>query len=93
MSENMDAIYSSEESKKQPVEIIREGNFYAAHIESKWFRVKAMGPAADDKVVVMLIDVGDVEEISKDLIYPLDEQLTKLPAQVPNLFVFAWNHL
>lgn len=85
----MDAIYSSEESKKHPVEIIREGNYYAAHIESKWFRVKAMAPVADDKVDVLLIDVGEVDEISKDLIYPLDEQLTKLPAQVPHLFAPA----
>lgn len=82
MSENMNTIYSSAESKKQPIEIVREGNFYAALMDDQWFRVKAMGTGADDGVIVLLIDFGEDFEVSKDSIFPLDEQLTELPAQV-----------
>jgi len=85
----METIYSSEECKKKPVDIVREGNFYAAVIDSTWFRVKAMGTTADDKEMVLLVDFGQVDEIGKDSIYPLDEQLTDLPAQVLNSLLSA----
>lgn len=89
MSEQMDKIYSSSTTQLQPVEIVKEGNFYAALLNDQWFRVKALGGVVDGIFRVSLIDHGDTEDISKEVIYPLDETLVSLPAQVKHIIFFT----
>lgn len=81
MAEKMEEIYA-EKKNLQPVDKVKEGNFYIAFLENELFRIKILGSLIDKKVRVSLIDYGDIDEISIDCIYPLNEQLTDVPAQV-----------
>ncbi|XKL62677.1 hypothetical protein PGB90_002510 [Kerria lacca] len=80
MAEKMEEIYA-EKKNLQPVDKVKEGNFYIAFLENELFRIKILGSLIDKKVRVSLIDYGDIDEISIDCIYPLNEQLTDVPAQ------------
>lgn len=84
MDEKMLEVYESKRDTDElrHVEGVKEGSFYAAYLEGVWFRVKALSTIIDDVVKVCLVDHGDIDEIQKDELFPLDERFTSLPAQV-----------
>ncbi len=95
MMETMDTLYSGKTSPQlKPVDIVKEANFYAALFDKNWYRVKALS-AVDkhDKVKVSLIDHGEVDEVRKDCVFNLEEELTDVPPQVRSHILYTVEEL
>ena len=82
MTKTMDSIYEAKLDSLQPVEVVKEGNYYVARLQGEWFRVKVLSSDLHEhKCRVSLVDHGDTDEVLKEFIFHLDEKLTDLPAQ------------
>lgn len=75
-------LYNMKKNELQHVDMVKEGSYYAAYLDKSWFRVKALSTIVDDCVRVSLIDHGDIDEVRKEHLFPLDERFTNVPAQV-----------
>lgn len=78
----MTELYTLKKDELKSVDIVKEGSYYAAYLDKSWFRVKALSTIIEGFVRVSLIDHGDVDEVRKEHLYPLDERFTNVPPQV-----------
>ncbi|XP_065221872.1 tudor domain-containing protein 7B-like isoform X2 [Planococcus citri] len=83
MDEKMHELYNAKRDSEElrHVEVVKEGSYYAAYLDSDWFRVKALSTIVDGLVKVCLIDHGDIDEVTPEELFPLDERFTAIPAQ------------